>query len=280
MLRVLTADNPSPLTGPGTNTVLLGETEVAVIDPGPDDPHHRAAILAAVATGRVTAILVTHPHRDHSAGALALAAATGAPVMAFGGVEAGRSPLMRALGGEVGGGEGLDHGFAPDVALTDGAVVAGAGWEVTALWTPGHASAHMAFLWGQTLICGDLILGWSSTLISPPDGDLGDYIRSLGRLRAMPITRLIPAHGDPVGQPAARIDALLAHRRARTAEVLRALDTSPADAASLAARIYDVPPALMPAATRNVLAHLLALTDIGALTCDGALHPEVRFRRA
>lgn len=268
MLRVLTADNPSPLTGPGTNTVLVGTAEVAVIDPGPDDPRHHAAILAAVGTGRVTAILITHPHRDHSAGAPALAAATGAPVLAFGGARDGRSALMAGFAGEVGGGEGLDETFRPDRSLRDGDVVAGDGWELTALWTPGHSAPHLSFRLGDVLICGDLILGWSSTLISPPDGDLADYIRSLTRLRGLGLERLIPAHGAPVDDPVARIDSLLAHRRARTAEILAALREGPAGADALARRLYDVPPPLLPAAARNVLAHLLALTDLGAVRSD------------
>ena len=264
MLRVLTADNPSPLTGPGTNTFLLGEAEVAVIDPGPDDPAHRAAVLAAVGRGRVVAILVTHPHLDHSAGAPALAAATGAPVLAFGGARDGRSALMAGVEG-IAGGEGLDLGFAPDRRLADGEVVAGAGWQLEALWTPGHAAAHMAFRWGEALFCGDLVLGWASTLISPPDGDLSDYMRSLARLQGLGLARLLPAHGAPVEDPAARLAELAAPRRARTVEILAALRDGPADPARLARRLYDVPPVLLPAAERNVLAHLLALQDLGAV---------------
>lgn len=278
MLRVLTADNPSPLTGPGTNTFLLGRDRVAVIDPGPDDARHRAAILAAVGQGRVAAILVTHPHLDHSAGVPALAAATGAPVLAFGTAMDGRSPLVRGVEG-VGGGEGLDHAFRPDRRLADGEVIADAEWSLQALWTPGHCGAHLCFRWGEALFSGDLILGWSSTIISPPDGDLGDYLRSLARLRALGLGRLLPAHGDPVEDPAARIDALLAHRRARTAEILAALHDGPADAATLARRIYAIPEALLPAATRNTLAHLLALHDLGALVCEGRPSAHAVFAR-
>lgn len=282
MLQVLTADNPSPLTGPGTNTFLLGRREIAVIDPGPDDRRHRTAILAAAAGGDVTAILITHPHRDHSEGAAALSAATGAPVVGFAPPPAGRSPVMQrvATHGLAGGGEGLDAGYAPDRVIGDGAVISGDGWALEALWTPGHFGGHLAFRWQDTIICGDLILGWASTLISPPDGDLTDYLRSLERVAALSPRRLLPAHGAPVEDPAARIAELAAHRRARTAEILAALADGPADAVTLARRIYAVQPALLPAATRNVLAHLVALHDLGAVACDGPLTPETPVTRA
>ena len=180
----------------------------------------------------------------------------------------------------VGGGEGLDPGYAPDRVIGDGAVLEGDGWELQAVWTPGHFGGHLAFGWEDTLICGDLILGWASTLISPPDGDLTDYMRSLARVRAMRPRRLLPAHGAPVEDPEARVAELAAHRRTRTAEILSALADGPADAATLARRLYAVPPALMPAATRNVLAHLIALHDLGAVACDGPLTASSRMTRA
>jgi len=279
MLRVVTADNPSPLTGPGTNTFLIGGPEVAVIDPGPDDPAHREAILAAAGSGRVTAILVTHAHRDHSAGAPALAKATGAPIWSFGAPTDGRSPRMAALAeAGVGGGEGLDAGFMPDRRLGDGEVVRGQGWSLQAIHTPGHFAGHLCFRYGDALLCGDLILGWASTLISPPDGDLMDYLHSLQRVAQLAPRRLLPAHGDPIEEPDSRIAALAAHRRARTAEILAALGHGPSDAATLARRIYDVPVELLPAAARNVFAHLLALADLGAVTAP-ALHPDASFTR-
>ena len=174
-VRVIRADNPSPLTGPGTNSFLIGTEEVAVIDPGPDDPAHVAAILEA-AEGRISHILVTHPHLDHSAAVPRLGAATGAPVMAFGTAEAGRSPPMQRLAeaGAVGGGEGADAAFRPDVTLADGDVLRGAGWKITAVHTPGHMGSHLSFRLGDAVLCGDLVMGWATTLISPPDGDLVD----------------------------------------------------------------------------------------------------------
>ena len=272
------APNPSPLTGPGTNTFLLGRRHIAVIDPGPDDPGHRAAILEA-AGGRITHILVTHAHLDHSEGAAALSRATGAPVLAFGDALAGRSALMQRMAAEglVGGGEGLDHGFTPDQILGDGAVVETPDWTIRAIHTPGHAANHLSFAFEDMLFCGDIVLGWSSTLISPPDGDLGDYFRSLDRIATLAPTRLLPAHGQPVEAPAARLTELARHRRERTAQILTQLRQGPADAPTLAARIYDVPAALMPAATRNVLAHLLALSALGAVDPEGEPSARTRF---
>ena len=281
-VRVIRADNPSPRTGPGTNSFLIGTEEVAVIDPGPDDPAHVAAILEA-AEGRISHILVTHPHLDHSAAVPRLAAATGAPVMAFGSAEAGRSPPMQRLAeaGAMGGGEGADAAFRPDVTLADGDVLRGAGWEITAVHTPGHMGSHLSFRLGDAVLCGDLVMGWATTLISPPDGDLVDYLRSLERLALLAPRVLYPAHGDPVTDPLPRLAELAAHRRARTAQILAALDAAPGTAEALAARIYTkIPAALLPAATRNVLAHLVALGDLGAVVPEGGLTAGAVWSRA
>ncbi|WP_299362545.1 MBL fold metallo-hydrolase [uncultured Paracoccus sp.] len=279
--RVVLAPNPSALTGPGTNSFLLGTREMAVIDPGPDIPGHLDAIMAAAAEagGRITHILVTHAHLDHSPGARRLARMTGAPVLGFGPAAAGRSATMARLAGQgLQGGEGVDHDFAPDITLADGAVVEGPDWRLTAIHTPGHMGNHLSFQADDTIYCGDVVMGWSTTLISPPDGDLADYFRTLDRLAATGATRLRPAHGDAVEAVAPRLAELAAHRRARTGQILAALRDRPGSAADLAARIYDVAPGLMPAATRNVLAHLLALQDLGAVLPLGALHSDVRWQ--
>ena len=276
MLQTILAPNPSPLTGPGTNTFLLGEAGIAVIDPGPDIASQQAAILQA-GDGRITHILITHAHLDHSAGAAALSAATGAPVLAFGDADAGRSPLIQSLADTAGGGEGRDTAFRPDQLLRDGDLIEGADWSLTAIHTPGHMGNHLSFMWNDQLFCGDVILGWSSTLISPPDGDLLDYFRSLDRIEALCPARLLPAHGDPVEAPLPRIAELRAHRQDRTAQILAALRDGPANAADLARRIYDVPPALLPAAARNVLAHLIALTQLGVAGAPAKMTSESEF---
>ncbi|MFT4013061.1 MAG: MBL fold metallo-hydrolase [Paracoccus sp. (in: a-proteobacteria)] len=279
-LRVVTAPNPSPLTGAGTNTFLLGRDQVAVIDPGPDLPAHRAAILAAVGAGRISHILVTHAHLDHSEGAAALSRACGAPILGFGPAEAGRSPLMQRLAAQGGiqGGEGLDRTFSPDTCLRDGDLVETSEWRLRAIHTPGHFAGHLSFGYENRIFCGDVVMGWSSTLISPPDGDLGDYFRSLARLEAEDAAMLLPAHGAPITSSAARLAELAAHRRARTAQILAALAEAPRTPAELARRIYDIPDHLHRAASRNVLAHLIALAELGAVTPRGALSAEAVFQ--
>ncbi|WCR12084.1 MBL fold metallo-hydrolase [Paracoccus stylophorae] len=276
--RRILAPNPSPLTGAGTNSFLIGTDEVAVIDPGPDDPAHLAALVEA-AEGTISHILVTHAHRDHSAGAATLSRMTGAPVLAFGDALSGRSAVMTRLaeGGLVGGGEGLDMQFRPDRLLRDGDLIEGPDWRLIALHTPGHCGGHLCFLWDDQLFCGDIVMGWSSTIISPPDGDLADYFRSLDRIAALSHRRLLPAHGEPVEHPMQRIEELAAHRRARTAQILAALRAAPDDAAGLARRIYDIPPHLLPAAARNVLAHLIALATLGAVRPAGEFTAQSRF---
>lgn len=278
-LRRILAPNPSPLTGPGTNTYLVGRGEVAVVDPGPDDPAHLAAILHAADGERVAAILVTHAHRDHSEGAPALARATGAPVMAFGDAAAGRPEAAAGL--DVGGGEGVDAAFAPDRILRDGDVLALGGAEVTALHTPGHFGGHLAFAVGEAILSGDVAMGWASTLISPPDGDVSAFLASCARLRRMAPRLLLPGHGAAVEDPAARLDWLVAHRREREAQILDALARGPAAAPSLVARLYaDVPGHLHPAAERNVLAHLIDLAGRGVVRPEGAFSRSAIFALA
>lgn len=269
--RVILAPNPSPLTGGGTNTFLLGHRQIAVIDPGPRIASHLQAVLDVAGKGRITHIFVTHAHLDHSQGARDLAEATGAPILAMGPVTSGRSPVMQRLAetGRIGGGEGLDEGFHPDIALSDGDLVESEEWSLRAIHTPGHFGGHLAFQQNDQIFCGDVVMGWSSTLISPPDGDLADYMRSLARLASLAPTRLLPAHGQPIGQPLDRLTELALHRKQRTAQILAALGadgcTAGADAATLARQIYRIEPHLMAAAARNVLAHLIALHELGAV---------------
>ncbi|MET4103141.1 glyoxylase-like metal-dependent hydrolase (beta-lactamase superfamily II) [Roseovarius sp. MBR-78] len=280
-IRAILAPNPSPMTHWGTNTYLLGQRRLAVIDPGPDDPAHLAAILGALGPGQsISHILVTHAHLDHSPLVARLGAETGAPVLAYGDARAGRSAVMTRLAeaGGIGGGEGVDAGFAPDVPLADGETVTGDGWQITAHWTPGHFGNHMCFQSGETMFSGDLVMGWASTLISPPDGDLTQFRASCARLAGAAPARLLPGHGAPVTDPAARIGWLLAHRDAREAAILAALADGPACARRLAARIYtDTPAALLPAATRNTLAHLLDLMQKSRVTAFAPLTAETRF---
>ncbi len=283
LVRV-TAPNPGPMTHTGTQSYVLGEGQVAVIDPGPDDEAHLEAILvAAGGRGAVSHILVTHAHLDHSPLARRLAAETGAPVMAFGPAHEGRSAVMAGLAaaGGLGGGEGVDAAFAPDEVLADGGVVRGRGWTLTALHTPGHLANHLCLSWqeGAALFSGDHVLGWSSTLVSPPDGDLTDFMASLEKLRGRGERAYFPGHGPEIEAPGQAVDALIAHRRGREGQIVAALKRGPATAADLVAAIYtDTPRALHGAAARNVLAHLIDLTQRGLAEPEGALSAGARFR--
>lgn len=283
-LRRILAPNPSPMTGAGTNSYILGRGRVAVIDPGPDLPDHLDSLLAALAPGEsVSHIIVTHAHRDHSPAARPLSRRTGAPVLAFGDAGAGRSPLMAQLAAEGlgGGGEGVDSDFAPDIRLDHDATVEGAGWRLTVHWTPGHFGNHICLQWGDRVFSGDHVMGWASTLISPPDGDLNAYMRGLDHLAAIAPARLYPGHGAPVSDPPARLAELTRHRHERARAIRAALDATPATVEEIAARVYtDTSPELHAAAAHNVLAHLIDLWQQGQAAPDGPLQPGTRFRRA
>jgi len=280
-IRRILAPNPSPMTLHGTNTYLVGYGDVAVIDPGPDDAAHLQAILASLHPNeRITHILVTHAHRDHSPLARTLSNVTGAPVYAYGGPEAGRSKVMEgiALSGALAGGEGVDRSFAPDITLTDTEIVSGSNWTLKALWTPGHFGNHLCFQMGDVVFAGDLVMGWASSLVSPPDGDLTDFMSSCRRLQTLNARIMHSGHGDPIVEPAKRLDWLIAHRTARETAILKRLQSGPATANELARAIYtDTPKTLMRAATRNVLAHLIDLYGKKQCSAIGKLSSDTTF---
>lgn len=275
-VRSVLAPNPSAMTLHGTNTYLLGRREITVIDPGPDLPAHLSAIEAALPPqSRLAQVVVTHAHADHAGLAHRLARRHGAPVVAFGDATTGRSAVMErlAMAGSLGGGEGVVAGFAPDIAMPDGALLDIEGMDLRVLWTPGHMGNHICLILGETVFSGDHVMGWASTLVSPPDGDMGAYMASLERLAGVRPARLLPGHGPAVTEPAARIAELVAHRRAREAQILGALRDGPADTVALAARIYaDTPAGLMGAARRNILAHLVDLATRGVVRMPDPLH--------
>ena len=274
-VRRVLAPNASPMTHHGTNSYILGDGRVAIIDPGPDNPAHLQALLDALQPGeQVSHILVTHSHVDHSAGVAALAERTGAPVFAFGDTQAGSKPVLA----DIGGGEGLDHTFAPDEIVPDGGWVEGESWRVQALWTPGHLGNHMCFAWNDVVFSGDHVMGWATSMVSPPDGNLNDFMASLQKLMPRRDRMFLPGHGDPVSDPAGRVQALYDHRKGREAQILAALQDGPADPATLTRRIYtDVDAYLLPAAQRNVIAHLLALVETGTIAAQGPVTASAVF---
>ena len=280
-IRRILAPNPSPMTFRGTNTYLVGDRQVAVIDPGPDDNDHLNAILAALRPEQqITHILITHAHLDHSPLAGRLSRETGAKIYAYGRADAGRSDVMRQLAatGLVGGGEGVDDGFCPDIGLDDGAVLEGEGWRLTAHWTPGHFGNHLSFSLGDHVFSGDLVMGWASSLVSPPDGDLTDFMTSCRKLQTLDAAVFHAGHGAPITDPAGRLRWLIQHRNTREASILEHLHRGPATAQALANAIYtDTPSALIPAATRNVLAHLVDLYGKNRVTPMSELTANTRF---
>jgi glyoxylase-like metal-dependent hydrolase (beta-lactamase superfamily II) len=264
LIRRVVCDNPGPFTFTGTGTYIVGRGEVAVIDPGPDDARHLQAILAAVAGERVSHIVTTHTHADHSPLARPLAEATGAPVF-------GRA-APDADEGEIRLDEAHEAGFRPDVAVVEGGRISGPGWTLEALSTPGHVSNHVcyALLEENALFSGDHIMGWSTTVITPPHGDMGDYYASLDKVAARGFSTLWPTHGPPITEVAPFVAAYKAHRLDRERQILEQLaqgrgrigDMVPVMYASVDARLH-------PAAAHSVLAHLIHLVRQGAVATDG-----------
>ena len=272
LVQRITAANPSPFTFAGTGTYIVGDRRPAVIDPGPDDPAHLSALLRALEGRTVSHICVTHTHSDHSPASRALAAATGAPILGFGPHPPGDAP--NSTGGSAAHTEEPgDWDFAPDVTLSHGDVLAGDGWTLECLHTPGHISNHLCFGLAEerALFTGDHVMGWSSTIIPPPDGALGDYLRSLELLigRGGRDQVYWPTHGPAITSPVRYARALLAHRHRRTEQILRCLRDGPATIGAMVARMYkDTPKVLHPAAERSVLAHLIHLTEQDRVTAE------------
>lgn len=266
----LLAPNPSPYTATGTQVHLVGTRDVAVIDPGPATPDHIDAILRAIAGRPVIAILATHTHRDHSPGARPLALATGAPIIgcaAFALTDDG----VRADAA-------FDHDYAPDRVLADGDAVAGQGWTLRAVATPGHTSNHLAFALPEAqggagaLFTGDHVMGWSTSIVSPPDGDMAAYMASLEKL--IPRTERVyyPAHGDPVDAPQRLVRGMLGHRKQREGQILRLVRDAPITIPAMVERMYvGIDPRLAPAAERSVLAHLIDLARRGLVAQESAI---------
>jgi len=276
MLRRVIAENPSKFTYRGTGTYVVGEGDVAVIDPGPVLDSHRDAIAAALDGARVTAICVTHCHADHSPLAAWLAAETGAPTIAFG-PHPPPDPADREAedAAAVKVEESTDFAFTPDVRVADGDVAAtGRGWTLRAVHTPGHTSNHTCFAFEEqaVLFPGDHVMGWSTTVVSPPDGDMATYVESLRKVAGRSGDRTYwPTHGPPIEDPQRYVQALIDHRMERERAVLDLVRRGVGEVPAIVAVLYaDVDPRLHEPAGRTVLAHLRKLIVDGDVRADGA----------
>jgi glyoxylase-like metal-dependent hydrolase (beta-lactamase superfamily II) len=279
-VRRILCDNPSPFTFKGTLTYIIGRGKVAILDPGPADARHIDALLAAVRGETVTHIVITHTHRDHSPGAAPVKAATGA-------ITLGEGPHRPARPLFIGETPRLDAGgdtaFVPVRRIADGEVIEGDGWALEAIATPGHTANHMAFALRGTdvLFSGDHVMGWSTSIVAPPDGSMSDYMASLHRLAARSETIYLAGHGDVIHDAPAFVARYIAHRGAREAAILRQLGKGEAEIPHLLRAIYiGLDPRLAGAAGLSMLAHLEDLTARGLVATDGAPSISGRYRLA
>lgn len=269
LIRRVIANNPSAFTFHGSGTYIIGRGNVAVIDPGPLDAEHIAAIMKAVGGETISHILITHTHRDHSPGAEPLKRLTGAKTYGFG-PHGGGKPDMELE-------EGGDMDFVPDVKINDGDIIEGDGWTMEAVHTPGHLSNHICFGLREekTLFTGDHVMGWSTTVVSPPDGDMSNYMTSLEKLLPLDYHTYWPTHGPAITDTKPFVEALIAHRHDRMDQIRSCLTDGPLSIPDMVKQMYtDVPEFLHPAAARSVYAHILHMREGGELTSDGAGHEQ------
>lgn len=276
LTRRAIAPNPGPFTHTGTCSYVVGNGDVAIIDPGPDDPRHVDMLLASVSGERLRYVLVTHTHRDHSPAARTLKNATGATI-------AGCAPYAPSDPRPAGGLDldaAHDRDYAPDIVLRDGDALRIGGASLVALATPGHTANHLCFALAeeQALFTGDHVMAWATTVIAPPDGSMTGYMASLERLRARHDRTYWPGHGEPVREPQRYLRALIHHRRAREAAILQRLEAGDETIAEMVAQIYEsVDKRLHPAAAMTALAHLTDLIARGLVDCSGAPGLQARF---
>lgn len=271
----IVANNPNHFTYKGTNTYLVGTgNSLALIDPGPEDRAHLKAILDTVGGRTISHIVITHTHRDHTDGLPALLAATSAKTAGFGRRVANRGTLKTSPSGS----EFVDQDFIPDVALADGQTLQGEGWALTALHTPGHAPDHLCFALGGTriLFSGDHVMGWNTSVVAPPEGRMGDYIRSLEVLTKRDDGLYFPGHGGQVEEPQRLVKAYLLHRRMREQSILECIRDGTNTARAIVPVIYrDLDPKLVNAATLSVLAHVEHLVERGLVQGGHPLSPDL-----
>jgi len=275
LVRRVVADNPSAFSYHGTGTYIVGRGEVAVVDAGPADPCHVEAILRATRNETITHQLVTHTHSDHSPAAALLKEATGARTWAFGPHGSGRSH------GDVVVEEDGDMAFRPDHKVRHGDVIHGGGWTIECVFTPGHTSNHMCFALKEerSLFSGDHVMGWSTTVVSPPDGDMAAYMRSLRLLQGRDDRRYLPTHGPAIEDPETHVRELIAHRENRERQILACVTDGVATIPEMVEIMYAaVERGLHPAARHSVLSHVIHMVETGRLACDGPPAMTTRYR--
>ena len=266
-VRRVIANNPGPYTYTGTGTYIIGTGEVAVIDPGPNDDAHLEALIAATAGETVSHILITHTHSDHCGLARKFADRVGAPILAF-----GPHPVRESQDDAPALDEGADYSFQPDETIGDGAIIEGPNWRIEAVWTPGHLSNHLCFALPdqRALFTGDHMMGWATTVVAPPDGDMEAYLQSLDKLLARDDEIYLPTHGAPIKNPKRFTRAVRTHRLMRDGQIIEQLKSGKTGIREIVAAMYaDIDKRLHGAAALNVLAHLIRLIRIGTVRCGG-----------
>jgi glyoxylase-like metal-dependent hydrolase (beta-lactamase superfamily II) len=274
LVRRVVANNPSSFTLHGTNSYIVGHGEVAVIDPGPEDEVHTRSLLAALKGEKISHILVTHTHTDHSPGARSLAHATGAPVI---------GAHARPIDDGAKTVEAGEKDFSPDIELADGDSISGDGWTLSAVHTPGHMSNHHCFALAEenALFSGDHVMGWNTTIVSPPDGNMREYFASLNICLERDDAVYHPGHGPAIGSPKSFVQAYLDHRRMREEEITRCLEDGVGTITEMVRRMYThLPETMYGAAARSVFAHMEHMVESGRAACDGTPAVDSSYRPA
>lgn len=274
-IRRVVAENPGPFTLHGTGTYIIGEGKVAVIDPGPADSAHIDALVKGLAGETITHVLVTHTHMDHSPGCALLREYTDAPTYAYGPHGAGKLEV----GVQVE--EGGDMEFDPDVKVRDGDIIEGEGWSVECVYTPGHTSNHICFQYREqkALFTGDHVMGWSTSIISPPDGDMGDYLNSLNKLLTRNDEIYWPTHGPSIDSPKSFVQKFIEHRQEREDQIINCLQRGLTTIEVMVPDMYDgLPEFMYPAAARSVLAAMEHMANKGNIATDGAITLKATYR--
>ena len=277
LIQRVIANNPGPFTYTGTGVYIIGDKNIAVIDPGPALPEHRAALDEALQGRRVTHVLMTHHHIDHSPLAIPLARDHGCEVYGYG------LQIRPLEGGEVRLEAGDDLSFKPDVEIRGGDIIKGDGWTIEAIHTPGHTSNHMCFDLREenTLFSGDHIMGWSTSVVSPPDGHMGDYLDSLKRIKDRHFDRIWPTHGPCIEAVDEFVGAYIDHRLARETQIMGALNDGLTQIMDIVERLYvDVDKRLYPAAAHSVLSHLIHMRETGRVSANDKNGLKTEYRPA